>query len=82
MDVVDQVARIVTSTLDVNQVFERFAQEMKKLVNFDLATINVIDHQTQTYTLKYLHGPVRAARPLGSVRPWEGTQTQRVVTTG
>ena len=63
MDLADQVARIVTSTLNIHEVYEKFALELKKLVDFDRATINVIDHQTQTYTLKYLYGPARQTVP-------------------
>ena len=35
MAVVDEVARIITSTLDIDQVYEQFALEVKKLVDFD-----------------------------------------------
>lgn len=41
--VIDEVARIVTSTLDIEQVYEDFAREAKKLVDFDRMAINVID---------------------------------------
>ena len=82
MAVVDQVARIVTSTLDVDQVYEQFAQEMKKLVDFDRVNINVIDHQAKTYTLKYLHGSDRVDRTEGSVWPLGNSQTQHILTTG
>ena len=57
MDLVDEVARIVTSTLNIGEVYEKFTQELKKLVNFDRASINVIDQEAGTATLKFLFGP-------------------------
>ena len=39
----DQVARIITSTLDLDEVYERFVEEVKKLVDFDNVSINTID---------------------------------------
>ena len=49
---VEEVARIVTSTLHISQAGEKFIVQMKKLVEFDLAGINVIDSDAGTYTLK------------------------------
>ena len=35
MAAVDEVARIITSTLEIDQVYEQFATEVRKLVDFD-----------------------------------------------
>ena len=43
MAAVDEVAKIITSTLDANDVYDKFASEVEKLVDFDLATINLVD---------------------------------------
>ena len=82
MALVDEVARIITSTLDVDQVYEKFAREMKKLVDFDRVSVQVINHQDATYTLKYLVGPERPGRPVGSTRPLAGSQSEQVVLSG
>jgi GAF domain-containing protein len=79
---VDEVARIITSTLDIDQVYEKFALEMKKLVDFDRVSVHVVDQEEGTYTLRYLVGPARSGRPVGIVSPLEGTQNQWVLTTG
>ena len=67
MDLTDEVARIVTSALNIDEVFESFALEMKKLVDFDRASINVIDQDAGTVTLKCLIGPAREGRSVGTV---------------
>ena len=82
MDLADEVARIVTSTLNIDQVYEKFAQELKKLVDFDRMNINIIDSTTQTFLIKYLSGPSLPGRGKGDVVPMEGTKTQWVFTNG
>jgi GAF domain-containing protein len=79
--VVDEVARIITSTLEINQVYEKFALEMRKLVDFDRASINFVDQETGTYTLLYLFGESRPGHSIGDPSPLEGTYTQQVVKT-
>lgn len=51
MALVDEVAKIITSTLNVEQVYERFALEAKKLVDFDRATLLGVDHSANCLTL-------------------------------
>ena len=53
---IDEVARIITSTLDIEQMYGTFTAEMKKLVPFDQAYLNLLDHETGEYTVKPLHG--------------------------
>jgi len=54
--VVAEVARIVTSTLDIGQVYEKFAAAVKKLVDFDRVAITVLDHGTGILTRRHLSG--------------------------
>ena len=82
MAVVDGVARIITSTLDIDQVYEQFAEEMKKLVDFDRVYINIVDREADTYTIKYLFGQDAPGRFVGAVRSMAGTRTERVAKTG
>ena len=82
MAVVDGIARIVTSTLEVDQVYEQFALEMRKFVDFDRVSINYANKAEGTYSLLYLFGDTRPGRTTGDVAPLTGTQTERVVQTG
>ncbi len=52
MNLADEVARIVTSTLNIDEVYEKFALEMKKLVDFDRMNINIIDYERDIYEIK------------------------------
>lgn len=82
MALVDEVAQIITSTLDIDEVYEKFAQEMKKLVDFDRVSVHLINHQERTCTLKYLVGPERPGHPVGSSKPLAESQSQEVVLSG
>ena len=81
MEVVDKVARIITSTLDVDQVFESFVQELKMVVNFDRCTINTINSEDYTYSLRYIYGQARSDRPLASVTTLKGSIAEQVFLT-
>ena len=82
MALVDEVAQIVTSTLNIDEVYELFALEVRKLVDFDRASINIIDQGAGTVTLKYLFGPAREGRSVGTVSSLQGTENQTVAETG
>jgi PAS domain S-box-containing protein len=80
--VVDEIARIITSTLDIDQVYERFADEVKKLVDFDRINLSLINRDAGTYTIKYLHGLAQPGRRAGDVVALQGTQTEQVMVSG
>ncbi|MCH8745851.1 MAG: PAS domain S-box protein, partial [Chloroflexi bacterium] len=81
MDLADEVGRIVTTTLNIDEVYEKFALELKKLVDFDQINIKLVDLEANNYTLKYLFGPARAGHPVGTVEPLENSQTLQVAVT-
>ena len=67
MALVDEIARIVTSTLRIQDVYERFATEIKKFLVFDRFTIAAIDHDLQTVEVKYTYGDIMPGRNVGDV---------------
>ncbi|MCH8225380.1 MAG: GAF domain-containing protein, partial [Chloroflexi bacterium] len=81
MATVDEIARILTSTLDIDLVYERFAAEVKKVMDFDRIGINVVDEEAGVLTAKYLAGEPVSGINLGLVRSLEGSGTQQVITT-
>ena len=81
IEVTSEVAQVITSTLDVNHVYEQFAAEVKKLVDFDRVDICVIDSEKGVITVKYLLGPTQPGRRGGDTKLLEGTETQQVMAT-
>ena len=41
--VVNQVSRVITSAINIEEVYGKFALELKKLVDFERASINLVD---------------------------------------
>ena len=77
-----ETVRIISSTLNIDEVYERFSQETKKLVGFDRMAINIIDHEAGVFVFKYVSGLVQSGRPVPDVVPLPGTQTEYVMKTG
>lgn len=80
--VVDEVARIVTSTLDINDVYHRFCAELSKLVDSDRISIITVDQEAGTMEFKYAYGRRLPRHAPGEVVPMENTRTKEVVETG
>jgi GAF domain-containing protein len=78
----DEIAKIVTSTLNIDQVYAKFATELRKLVDFDRARVSLIDHQAGVVIVQYIFGSRRSRREAGATTPLEGSQAQHVSKTG
>ena len=42
-EIMAEIGRIISSTLDIEEVYERFAQEVEKIIPFDRIAINIIN---------------------------------------
>ena len=82
MALVDEVARIITSTLTIEDVYQQFALEMKKLVDFDRTSISTINWEDETFTVRYVFGPINSTRPLGVPVPLSNTHTEEMGKSG
>ena len=65
LDLIHEISSVVTSSLEINQVYERFAAEFKKLVDFDRLLIVELDESRETATPTYVFssGPYGATPP-------------------
>ena len=79
---VDRVSQIITSTLDIESVYEEFSRELRALISFDRLAINVIDYPGECFIFRYLFGETGAHRKPGDSLPLSGTQIQYVIETG
>ena len=43
-----EIGRIISSTLNIEEVYEHFAEEVRKLIPFDRIAINIINHDDHT----------------------------------
>ena len=74
-----EIGRIVSSTLNIEEVCERFAEEMRKLIQFERITINCINPKENTFVVLYSVGPYVADREIGKPVPISGTATEWVM---
>ncbi len=77
-----EIGKTITSTLDIGEVYGRFASKVKKLVDFDRINVNVIDHDAGTFIFRYVSGVLQAGRRAGDIQELKGSQTERVLQTG
>ena len=76
-----EIGRIINSTLDIEEVYERFAEEAHKLIPFDGIAINIINHMDGIVTVPYVSGiGVPGCQP-GDILPLEGSVTGEVART-
>jgi len=82
MNLVDLVARIITSTLNIDAVYEKFALEVKKLVDFDRMTISLIDYERDIQEIKYLFVEEVPHHCIGATCALEHDTIRQVADTG
>ena len=68
-----EIGRVIGSTLDIEEVYERFAAEVRKLIPFDRLTINLNNHDQNTITVAYAIGPTIPGRRPGDSFPLKGS---------
>lgn len=76
-----QIGRIVSSTLNIDEVYERFAQEVNKLISFDGIAINIINHTDSTVTVPYVSEFSVLGCQKGDVFPLQSSMTGEIMRT-
>ena len=79
--VLAEIGRIISSTLNVNEIYERFAAEAKKIIPFDRILINMIDSEKGTVKNVYMAGGEIQDREVGKVYPIEGSGNAEMLRT-
>jgi PAS domain S-box-containing protein len=80
--VIGDIGRIISSTLDLGLVYERFAQEARKLIEFARISVNIINRKENTITIPYAWGTAVDGRQPGNIIPFSGSPTEEVWKTG
>ncbi len=64
-----EIGRIISSTLNIDEVYDRFATAARRLIHFDRISICTIDSERQTVRVAWAVGPDRSGRMPGDVFP-------------
>jgi PAS domain S-box-containing protein len=76
-----EIGRIISSSLNIDEVYQPFAEQVNSLVPFDRIVINMIDPQKNTVVNVYMAGEGIADRKVGRVYPLEGSGNAEMVRT-
>ncbi|MBU1206377.1 MAG: GAF domain-containing protein [Proteobacteria bacterium] len=76
-----EIGQILSSTLDIEEVYGSFAEEVRNIIPFDRLAITTINPETDTFTLSYVAGPQLEERRLGDIIPLAGTGLEEVLKT-
>ena len=79
--IVAEIGRIISSTLNIEEVYDRFAGEARKLIPFDGIAINIINPREGTNTVPYVSGTSVPGCQPGDVLSLAGSVTGEVMRT-
>jgi PAS domain S-box-containing protein len=72
------IGRNISLNLNIEKVYNRFAEEVSKLIPFDRIAISVINYENNTFTIPYNAGLNIPGRRRGDAIPLGGTTTGEV----
>ena len=70
---VADIGRMISSSLNINEVYKGFAEEMRKLVPLDRISIGILNRKDQTLTNAYVFGFELPGRGKGDAFPYKGS---------
>ena len=77
--VMAEIGRIVGSTLTIEDVYERFSEEVRKIISFDRITITRILPEKASVQILYTSGPMVPERKPEMEYPLVGTISEKIV---
>ncbi|MCH8062956.1 MAG: GAF domain-containing protein, partial [Chloroflexi bacterium] len=78
-DTLAEISRVISSSPEIDDVFDKFVELAKRLFSFDRIVINRIDLEANTATVAYRMGPKVEERQVGDVFPMKGTTMEEIV---
>ena len=74
--VIAEIGRLISSTLDIEEVYERFAAEARKLIPFDSLIVNLKKPREDTLDVAYASGADIPERRKGDSFPLKGSVSE------
>ena len=76
-----EIGRIISSSIEISEVYGRFAEEVRKVLSFDRISINIVNNEMGTATVLYVVGVPIPGRGQGESYRMKGFVTEKVVHT-
>ena len=80
--IIAEIARVMASSFDMAEVYDRVTEELLALIRFDRLSIHIVDEQNVNGTVAYSTGIEIAGRGTGDVYLVEGTAFEHIIRTG
>ncbi len=74
-----EIGRVISSTLNIDEVYELFSEKVKSLIPYDRIAINLINKDGTALINRYVQGDSAPERNAGEVFPRAGTVTETVI---
>jgi PAS domain S-box-containing protein len=74
-----KIGRIISSTLNIEEVYESFADEVRQVIPFDRVSVNVINPDRASITITYAFGIKVGPLQVGDVVPLDDPFNENVV---
>jgi diguanylate cyclase (GGDEF)-like protein/PAS domain S-box-containing protein len=79
--VIAAIGRVISSSLDIDEVYEPFAMEVRKLIPFDRLTVGLVNLREYTMTITYIFGKTTSGRNQGDSVPLAGSLNEKLMQT-
>ncbi|MDP6513570.1 MAG: GAF domain-containing protein [SAR202 cluster bacterium] len=76
-----EVGRIISSSMKIDEVYERFTDELRKLIDFDRCSITLVDEEKRNVSVAFVDGTDPPGRRQGESTPFPGSNVERMGTT-
>ncbi len=76
-----EISRIISSSLDIEEVYEGFAQEVRKLIEFENITIAMINAEERSLAITHVSGTPVPGREAGTLILLDGTAAEEIYKT-
>ncbi|MEW6665703.1 MAG: PAS domain S-box protein [Thermodesulfobacteriota bacterium] len=79
--IVAEIGSIINSSLDIDEVYERFVEEVRKLISFDRISINLVNLKDGFTYVAYVNGSDIPSRGKGASVPLDGGFSSYIIET-
>ncbi len=79
--IIAEIGRIISSTLNIEEVYEGFADEVRKVIPFDRIVIDGYNPEEDSVPIAYVTGIEIAGRRAGDIIPFAGSDTEYIMHT-
>ncbi|MEO0249921.1 MAG: GAF domain-containing protein, partial [candidate division WOR-3 bacterium] len=80
-EIIARLGQIISSTLNIEEVYERFVDEVHVLMPFNRIAINLVNWEERTVTIAYVSGVDVPGRRRGDTIPLSGSATWEILRT-